>query len=89
MTASVGFPQPEKRRTSRTEVRATAFHNPVASPKRYFLKERSWNVVENKGPLWKTWERSWNVYENKGAYPIKSGMSKKRKELSLVAGQGD
>jgi hypothetical protein len=31
-----------------------------------FLKERSWNVVENKGPLWKTRERSWNVYENTG-----------------------
>jgi hypothetical protein len=30
-----------------------------------FLKERSWNVIENKGPLWETFERSWNVYENK------------------------
>jgi hypothetical protein len=30
------------------------------------LKERSLNVYENKGPLWKTPERSFNVYENKG-----------------------
>jgi hypothetical protein len=30
-----------------------------------FLNERSWNVLENKGPLWKTCRRSWNVYENK------------------------
>jgi hypothetical protein len=29
------------------------------------LKERSLNVYENKGALWKTRERSWNVYENK------------------------
>jgi hypothetical protein len=35
-----------------------------------FLKERSWNVVENKGPLWKTWERSWNVYENTGLVAV-------------------
>jgi hypothetical protein len=32
----------------------------------FFLNERSWNVVENKGSLWKTSERSWNVYENTG-----------------------
>jgi hypothetical protein len=31
-----------------------------------FLKERSLNVVEDKGPLWKTWERTWNVYEETG-----------------------
>jgi hypothetical protein len=31
-----------------------------------FLKERSLNVIENKGPLWKTSERSWNVHENAG-----------------------
>jgi hypothetical protein len=36
--------------------------------KKEFLKmtERSLNVYENKGPLWKTRERSWNVYENTG-----------------------
>jgi hypothetical protein len=31
-----------------------------------FLTERSLNVVENKGPLWKTWERSGNVCEKTG-----------------------
>jgi hypothetical protein len=30
------------------------------------LNERSGNVCENKGALWKTWGRSWNFYENKG-----------------------
>jgi hypothetical protein len=34
------------------------------SPK---LTERSLNVYENKGPLWKTSERSLNLYENKVA----------------------
>jgi hypothetical protein len=34
--------------------------------KNSFLKERSLNIIENKGPLWKTRERSWNVYENAG-----------------------
>jgi hypothetical protein len=34
--------------------------------KNSFLKERTLNVVENKGPLWKTPERTGNVYENKG-----------------------
>ena len=31
-----------------------------------FLNGRSWNVIENKGPLWKTFQRSRNVYENTG-----------------------
>jgi hypothetical protein len=31
-----------------------------------FLNERSWNVVENKGRLWKTGQQSWNVYEKTG-----------------------
>jgi hypothetical protein len=30
------------------------------------LEERSGNVYDNKGPLWKTRGRSWNVVENKG-----------------------
>jgi hypothetical protein len=38
-----------------------------------FFNERTGNVVENKGSLWKTWERSWNFYENKGTYPVKAG----------------
>jgi hypothetical protein len=29
------------------------------------VNERTGNVIENKGMLWKTPERSWNVYENK------------------------
>ncbi len=29
------------------------------------VNERSLNVYENKGLLWKTWEKSWNVHENK------------------------
>jgi hypothetical protein len=36
-----------------------------------FLTEQSGNVIENKGPLWKTWGRSWNVYEKKVLSPIK------------------
>ncbi len=32
------------------------------------MKERSGNVIENKGPLWKTWERSRNVAENRYSY---------------------
>jgi hypothetical protein len=31
------------------------------------MKERSLNVYENKGQLWKTREQSWNVVENKGS----------------------
>jgi hypothetical protein len=42
---------------------ATAECNSKGIP---FLKERSLNVVENKGPLSKTQGRSLNVYENKG-----------------------
>ena len=32
------------------------------------LKERSGNVTENKGPLWKKWQRSGNVVEKTGSY---------------------
>jgi hypothetical protein len=32
--------------------------------KESFLHERTGNVYENKGPLWKTRERSRNVHEN-------------------------
>jgi hypothetical protein len=31
-----------------------------------FLKERTWNVYENKGPAQQAGERTWNLYENKG-----------------------
>jgi hypothetical protein len=30
------------------------------------LTELRGNIIENKGPLWKTWGGSGNVYENKG-----------------------
>jgi hypothetical protein len=30
------------------------------------MTERRGNVIENKGPLWKTGGRSGNVHENKG-----------------------
>jgi hypothetical protein len=43
-----------------------------------FLNERTGNVFENKGALWKTWERSWNVHENTGTYPFNPGMLLKR-----------
>jgi hypothetical protein len=32
------------------------------------LNERTGNVYENKGSLWKTWEQSSNVIETKGTY---------------------
>jgi hypothetical protein len=38
------------------------------------LNERSGNVIENKGAMWKTGERSGNVVENKGTYGLYPGM---------------
>jgi hypothetical protein len=53
------------------------------------LKERSLNVYENKGSLWKTWERSWNVVENKRTYGAMQGILLKTKALlSDIAGAG-
>jgi hypothetical protein len=46
------------------------------------MKERSLNVYENKGPLWKKWERSLNVYENKGSYTHRGSMSLKINNLT-------
>jgi hypothetical protein len=37
------------------------------SEKNSFLNERCANVIENKGPLWKTWGQSWNVHEKRGS----------------------
>jgi len=34
------------------------------------INERSGNVAENKGALWKKRRQSWNVYENKGTYTL-------------------
>jgi hypothetical protein len=39
---------------------------PAATVVSLKMNERSGNVYENKGTLWKTRERSGNVYENKG-----------------------
>jgi hypothetical protein len=47
------------------------------------VKERSGNVYENKGPVWKKWERSGNVAENKGTYRFKAGMYLKTQQLML------
>jgi hypothetical protein len=41
------------------------FYARVAVEKEIFLNERRVNVIENKGPLWKTGRESGNVYENK------------------------
>jgi hypothetical protein len=42
------------------------FFRPQIPPKTQKTNERSRNVIEKKGQLWKTWGRSGNVYENKG-----------------------
>jgi hypothetical protein len=47
------------------------------------LNERSGNVYENKGPLWKTARRSWNVVENKGTYGYNPGMLLRINELYI------
>jgi hypothetical protein len=47
----------------------------------FFLTERAWDVIENKGPLWKTQGLSGNVIEKKGGYALKAGMLLKRKEV--------
>ena len=41
------------------------------------LKDQCGNVIENKGPPWKTRRQSGNVTENKGSYVLKAGMSLK------------
>jgi hypothetical protein len=46
--------------------------------------DRCGDVVENKGPLWKTGGQSGNVYENKDSYKSKPGML--LKTIDLVFG---
>jgi hypothetical protein len=46
------------------------------------VMERSLNVYENKGALWKTRGRSWNVCENKGSYAFNPGMYLKKSKLT-------
>ena len=48
------------------------------------LTERSGNVHENKGLLWKALERSWYVYENKCTYWFKAGMLLKIDDLHFA-----
>jgi hypothetical protein len=48
------------------------------------MNERSWNVTENKGLVWKTCGRSWNLIENKGTYECIAGMSLKTNELQVA-----
>jgi hypothetical protein len=45
------------------------------------LNERSGNVYENKGTLWRRRDRSGNVFENKYTYPLNPGMFLKRKDV--------
>jgi hypothetical protein len=59
---------------------------PLNSKGIIFLNERRRNVIENKGPLWKTPAASGNVYENKGCYLSKAGMSMKMKGLGIARG---
>jgi hypothetical protein len=47
----------------------------------FFLTELTGDVIENKGPLWKTQGLSGNVVENKASYALKAGMLLKRKEV--------
>jgi hypothetical protein len=61
----------EKRpRLGKCDLLAGAFFQPPTVnaqwqlEKNPFLNEQSWNVIENKGSLWKTGRRSRNVLEN-------------------------
>jgi hypothetical protein len=56
--------------------------------RRVHKTERTGNVYENKGALWKNWERTGNIVENKGSYVSISGILLKVKSLSLN-GAGD
>jgi hypothetical protein len=51
--------------------------------KRIFLRDRSGNVIENKGPAWKTPERCRNVHENTGGSLLNPGMLMIRQGLTL------
>ncbi len=45
------------------------------------VNERSWNVYENKGPVFHGSGQSWNVVENKGSYVLIAGISLKTKHV--------
>jgi hypothetical protein len=48
------------------------------------MKERSGNVIENKGSCLENGERSGNVLENKGSYAQNAGMLLKREGVSVL-----
>ena len=52
------------------------------------LRERSGNVYENKGSVWKTCERSGNVIENKGTYACYGSILLKTNDLACAWGRG-
>jgi hypothetical protein len=53
------------------------------------MKERSGNVVENKGSRLENRERSGNVVENEPTYPQYGGMLLKTKDVSPSLALGD
>jgi hypothetical protein len=55
-------------------------------PKEIFLKERSRNVIENKGPLRRKCERSGNVHENTDTWTPYPGMLLKIRQLAQITG---
>jgi hypothetical protein len=52
------------------------------------MRERTGNVVENKGSPWKTCGRTGNVAENKGSYALNAGILLKTQVLSMYQGIG-
>jgi hypothetical protein len=51
------------------------------------LNERTGNLYENKGPLWKTQERNGNLAENKGTYGPYPGILLKTNDLAWFNGR--
>jgi hypothetical protein len=50
------------------------------------LKDRSWNVIENKGSRLEDRQRTGNVIEKKGSYSQNAGMSLKTNGVSVLVG---
>jgi hypothetical protein len=67
MTGQTGFSAACKAADLKNGGPRYALSTPGGNSKRIlFLNDRSWNLIENKGSLWKAGRRSWNVYENTG-----------------------
>jgi hypothetical protein len=65
--AGKSAPAQEMRLIGRRIVSAVNRQRRAATRKEFFfLNERSWNLIENKGSLWRTFQQSRNVYENTG-----------------------